>query len=55
MTQAIQALAEAHPAVLFLVVEAEALPEISESFEVDAVPYTILLKVCRFSTSYKPI
>jgi thiol-disulfide isomerase/thioredoxin len=50
MTQAIQALAEAHPAVLFLVVEAEALPEISESFEVDAVPYTILLKVCSQST-----
>ncbi|GAA5929953.1 PICOT family protein [Sporobolomyces koalae] len=30
--------------VLFLSVEAEALPDISESFEVDAVPYFILLR-----------
>lgn len=45
MTQAVQALADANPAVLFLVIEAEALPEISESFEVDAVPYTIILRV----------
>lgn len=45
MTQAIAAMAEAYPAVLFLQIEAEALPEISESFEVDEVPYTILLRV----------
>ncbi|KAK4055031.1 glutaredoxin [Microbotryomycetes sp. JL221] len=30
--------------VLFLSIEAEALPDISESFEVDAVPYFILLR-----------
>lgn len=45
MTQAVKALSDAHPSVLFLQVEAEALPEISESFEVDAVPYSILLRV----------
>ena len=45
MSQVVRALADANPAVLFLQVEAEALPEISESFEVDAVPYTILLRV----------
>lgn len=45
MTQAISAMAEAYPSVLFLQIEAEALPEISESFEVDEVPYTILLRV----------
>lgn len=45
MSQAIAAMAEAYPAVLFLQIEAEALPEISESFEVDEVPYTILLRV----------
>lgn len=45
MTQAIAAMAEAYPAVLFLQIEAEALREISESFEVDEVPYTILLRV----------
>lgn len=48
MTQAIAAMAEAYPAVLFLQIEAEALPEISESFEVDEVPYTILLRVGSF-------
>ena len=45
MTQAISALAATNPDVLFLQIEAEALPEISESFEVDAVPYSILLRV----------
>jgi thioredoxin-like negative regulator of GroEL len=45
MTQAIAAMAEANPSVLFLQIEAEALPEISESFEVDEVPYTIILRV----------
>lgn len=45
MTQAVAAMAEAYPSVLFLQIEAEALPEISESFEVDEVPYTILLRV----------
>lgn len=49
MTQAVAALADAHPAALFLQIEAEALPEVSESFEIDAVPYTILLRV-RFRT-----
>ncbi|KAL7007432.1 glutaredoxin [Cystobasidiomycetes sp. EMM_F5] len=44
MTQAVAALADAHPAALFLQIEAEALPEVSESFEIDAVPYTILLR-----------
>ena len=46
MSQVVRALAEANPSVLFLQIEAEALPEVSESFEVDAVPYTILLRVC---------
>lgn len=45
MNQVVRALAEANPSVLFLQIEAEALPEVSESFEVDAVPYTILLRV----------
>ena len=45
MTEAVNALSEAKPEVAFLQIEAEALPEISESFEVDAVPYTILLRV----------
>lgn len=47
MNQVVRALAEANPSVLFLQIEAEALPEVSESFEVDAVPYTILLRVRR--------
>ena len=34
MTQAVAALAEAKPEVLFLSIEAEALVEVSESFEV---------------------
>ncbi|CEQ41189.1 SPOSA6832_02900 [Sporobolomyces salmonicolor] len=38
-------LAKRWDAVLFLSIEAEALPDISESFEVDAVPYFILLRV----------
>ncbi|GAA5914741.1 hypothetical protein JCM5296_003853 [Sporobolomyces johnsonii] len=37
-------LAKRWDAVLFLSIEAEALPDISESFEVDAVPYFILLR-----------
>ncbi|BGP33258.1 glutaredoxin [Rhodotorula toruloides] len=37
-------LAKRYEAVLFLSIEAEALPDISESFEVDAVPYFILLR-----------
>ncbi|GAA6017691.1 hypothetical protein JCM8202_000381 [Rhodotorula sphaerocarpa] len=37
-------LAKRWPDVLFLSIEAEALPDISESFEVDAVPYFILLR-----------
>ncbi|BGP01106.1 Monothiol glutaredoxin-3 [Rhodotorula toruloides] len=37
-------LAKRYEDVLFLSVEAEALPDISESFEVDAVPYFILLR-----------
>ncbi|GAA5966131.1 hypothetical protein JCM8115_003032 [Rhodotorula mucilaginosa] len=37
-------LANRSPDVLFLSIEAEALPDISESFEVDAVPYFILLR-----------
>lgn len=45
MTQVVSALAEQNKAALFLNIEAEALPEISESFEVDEVPYTILLRV----------
>ena len=53
MTQVVRALAEANPTVLFLQVEAEALPEISESFEVDAVPYTILLRVRLMAVSFQ--
>ncbi|GAA5889580.1 hypothetical protein JCM6882_007075 [Rhodosporidiobolus microsporus] len=37
-------LAKRWESVLFLSIEAEALPDISESFEVDAVPYFILLR-----------
>ncbi|GAA5980786.1 hypothetical protein JCM11641_002651 [Rhodosporidiobolus odoratus] len=37
-------LAKRWQSVLFLSIEAEALPDISESFEVDAVPYFILLR-----------
>ncbi|BGP17558.1 hypothetical protein JCM10213_004099 [Rhodosporidiobolus nylandii] len=37
-------LAKRWDSVLFLSIEAEALPDISESFEVDAVPYFILLR-----------
>lgn len=37
-------LAKRWPGVLFLSIEAESLPDISESFEVDAVPYFILLR-----------
>ncbi|BGP49357.1 glutaredoxin [Rhodotorula kratochvilovae] len=37
-------LAKRWDGVLFLSIEAEALPDISESFEVDAVPYFILLR-----------
>ncbi|BGO92583.1 hypothetical protein NBRC10512_000578 [Rhodotorula toruloides] len=37
-------LAKRYEAVLFLSIEAESLPDISESFEVDAVPYFILLR-----------
>ncbi|KAK4050665.1 glutaredoxin [Microbotryomycetes sp. JL201] len=37
-------LAKRWQSVLFLNIEAEALPDISESFEVDAVPYFILLR-----------
>ncbi|KAM0791764.1 hypothetical protein ACM66B_004028 [Microbotryomycetes sp. NB124-2] len=37
-------LAKRWHSVLFLNIEAEALPDISESFEVDAVPYFILLR-----------
>ncbi|KAL8284079.1 hypothetical protein RQP46_005192 [Phenoliferia psychrophenolica] len=37
-------LAKRWPSVLFLSIEAESLPDISESFEVDAVPYFILLR-----------
>ncbi|KAM0746703.1 putative thioredoxin [Meredithblackwellia eburnea MCA 4105] len=37
-------LVKRHNNVLFLSIEAEALPDISESFEVDAVPYFILLR-----------
>jgi len=44
MTQVISALSEQHKTALFLNIEAEALPEISESFEVDEVPYTIVLR-----------
>ncbi|TNY24292.1 putative glutaredoxin [Rhodotorula diobovata] len=39
-----QELAKRWDQVLFLSIEAEALPDISESFEVDAVPYFILLR-----------
>ncbi|GAA5987238.1 hypothetical protein JCM10908_001872 [Rhodotorula pacifica] len=39
-----QELAKRWGDVLFLEIEAEALPDISESFEVDAVPYFILLR-----------
>ncbi|BGP25719.1 monothiol glutaredoxin-5 [Rhodotorula toruloides] len=37
-------LAKRYEGVLFLSIEAESLPDISESFEVDAVPYFILLR-----------
>ncbi|KAI5475513.1 monothiol glutaredoxin-5, partial [Pseudohyphozyma bogoriensis] len=37
-------LAKRWTGVLFLLIEAEALPDISESFDVDAVPYFILLR-----------
>jgi thioredoxin-like negative regulator of GroEL len=45
MDTVIVELAKRWPGVLFLSIEAEALPDISESFEVDAVPYFILLRV----------
>ncbi|GAA6015628.1 hypothetical protein JCM11491_007178 [Sporobolomyces phaffii] len=44
MDVVVEELAKRHASVLFLSVEAEALPDISESFEVDAVPYFILLR-----------
>ncbi|GAA5896042.1 PICOT family protein [Sporobolomyces salmoneus] len=44
MDGVIEELAKRTPSVLFLTIEAEALPDISESFEVDAVPYFILLR-----------
>ena len=45
MDAAIRELAKAHPKALFLEIEAEALPDISESFEVESVPYFVLLRV----------
>ncbi|GAA5875327.1 hypothetical protein JCM8547_003205 [Rhodosporidiobolus lusitaniae] len=44
MDNVTQELAKRWEGVLFLSIEAEALPDISESFEVDAVPYFILLR-----------
>ncbi|GAA5884738.1 hypothetical protein JCM16303_005253 [Sporobolomyces ruberrimus] len=44
MDVVVEELAKRHSSVLFLSIEAEALPDISESFEVDAVPYFILLR-----------
>ncbi|KDE05228.1 hypothetical protein MVLG_04364 [Microbotryum lychnidis-dioicae p1A1 Lamole] len=44
MDQVVQQLVQRWDKVLFLSIEAESLPEISESFEVDAVPYFILLR-----------
>ncbi|GAA6059959.1 hypothetical protein JCM10212_001308 [Sporobolomyces blumeae] len=44
MDSVTQELANRWDSVLFLSIEAEALPDISESFEVDAVPYFILLR-----------
>jgi len=56
MTQVVSALSEQNKSVLFLNIEAEVLPEISESFEVDEVPYTILLMVSEaFPSSFPPI
>ncbi|SDA03058.1 BZ3501_MvSof-1269-A2-R1_Chr11g02858 [Microbotryum saponariae] len=45
MDQVVQQLVQRWDKVLFLSIEAESLPDISESFEVDAVPYFILLRV----------
>ncbi|SCV73379.1 BQ2448_7305 [Microbotryum intermedium] len=44
MDQVVQQLVQRWEKVLFLSIEAESLPDISESFEVDAVPYFILLR-----------
>ncbi|SDA03883.1 BZ3500_MvSof-1268-A1-R1_Chr11-1g03283 [Microbotryum saponariae] len=44
MDQVVQQLVQRWDKVLFLSIEAESLPDISESFEVDAVPYFILLR-----------
>ena len=38
-------LSDKYPAVLFLNIEAESLPDISETFDIEAVPSFVLLRV----------
>lgn len=40
-------LSDKYPAVLFLNIEAESLPDISETFDIEAVPSFVLLRVRR--------
>ncbi|CAN6617771.1 monothiol glutaredoxin-4 [Trichomonascus vanleenenianus] len=44
MNQVFESLAAAHKSALFLSINAEEFPDISESFDVSAVPYFVLLK-----------
>ncbi|PWN50190.1 glutaredoxin [Violaceomyces palustris] len=44
MNEVVKELAAKYPQVLFLVIEAESLPDVSESFDVEAVPSFVLLR-----------
>lgn len=47
MNQVTKELAEKYTSVVFLQIEAESLPDISETFDIEAVPSFILLRVSR--------
>jgi thioredoxin-like negative regulator of GroEL len=51
MTEVVVELSKKYPKLLSLQIEAEAQPDISESFEVESVPHFVLLRVRRLFAS----
>ncbi|XP_043850116.1 LOW QUALITY PROTEIN: glutaredoxin-3-like [Dromiciops gliroides] len=54
MNNVMQELAKKHPQVAFVKLEAEAVPEVSEKYEINSVPIFLLFKVDRLDGSQAP-